>query len=256
MSKTITCIIPAFNEEKNIKGVLRIAKKALLFGIISEIIVVDDGSRDKTKKEALKFKVNPVRKKRGLNKCPQDLNYYNGVKVLRNSKNQGKAAALMKGLTKAKGEITIFLDADLLNLKVEHILKLVEPVLEEKKCMTVAKFVNGRLSTTLAHALNINCSGQRAAETKVFKEIFKTVKNIEKVKYGIENIITDRLEEFKIKPIIIEWNNVSQVLKEEKWGLTIGFFQRIRMYFSMSLGHFRNFFYNLSKILDIKEKTS
>ena len=231
MLKT-TAIIPAYNEELNIGRVLQVLKKALALRIIDEIIVVDDGSEDETAKAALKF----------------------GVKVIKLRENKGKARAMFEGIKAAKGDVSLFIDGDLINLNVSHVRDLLEPVLEKDNCMTIARFTNGSL-TSISHAININCSGQRASRTKVFKNIFETIKKIDKIKYGVEYVITNRLKRFSIEPIIVEWDSVSQILKEEKWGLTLGFFSRIRMYLSMGLGHLRNIFYNLSKLLDI-EKTS
>lgn len=231
MPKTITVIIPAFNEEKNIRRVLEVLKKAFDMRAISEIVVVDDGSEDKTSRDALDYK----------------------VKVLRLPENKGKARAMAEGLKETTGEICVFIDADLVNLRIEHLMKLIEPVLQRENCMAIAKLTNGRLATDIAQTLNTNCSGQRAAETHIFRKIFKTIKKINNVKYGIENIITDRLDEFKVKPVIVDWDGVSQVLKEEKWGLILGIISRIRMYASMSLGHFRNFFYRLLKLFDTEE---
>lgn len=229
MFKTITTIIPAYNEERHIKKVLKVAKKALDLGIISEIIVVDDGSQDKTAKIAENFK----------------------VKVLHLPENKGKAQAMAEGLKIATGEITIFIDADLINLKVYHLKKLIKPLLKNKNYMTIARFTNGRLPTDLAHILNIGYSGQRAAKTEAFRKIFKKIKNIEKIKYGIESIINDRAEELKIKTLIVEWPGVSQVMKEEKHGLILGLIFRLKMYFSMGLGHLRNLKYRIYKLLNM-----
>lgn len=228
MLKTATAIIPAYNEENNIANVLVVLKKARTLGIISEIIVVDDGSEDKTAKIALNYE----------------------VEVLRNYKNKGKAHALAEALKIASSEICIFIDADLVNLKIKNVLSLIKPLYKKNNCMTIARFINGRIATDISHTFNLNCSGQRAAKTKIFRKIFKTIKSTEKVKYGIENIITDRLEEFNIEPIIVNWDGVSQILKEEKWGIIGGLFSRIRMYISMNLGHLRNLFYNISRLFN------
>lgn len=225
-----TAIIPAYNEGLNIERVLRVLKKALILRIINEIIVVDDGSEDETVKVALKF----------------------GVKVIKLRENKGKARAMLEGIKASEGDVSLFIDGDLINLNINHLRALLRPVLEKEKCMTIARFTNGSL-TSISHAININCSGQRASRTEIFRNIFSTIKNIDRVKYGIEYVITDRLKKFNIEPVIVEWDRVSQVLKEEKWGVTLGFFSRIRMYISMGLGHLRNIFYNLSKLLDIEE---
>ncbi len=88
----VTVIIPAYNEEKciakTIKSVLNLdyPKDKL------KVIVVNDGSKDNTLKEAKKFEKH-------------------GVLVL-DQENQGKAAALNNGLTHVKTEYFACLDAD------------------------------------------------------------------------------------------------------------------------------------------------
>ena len=48
-SMKVSIIIPVYNEERTIKNVLDTVKKVKLNGIEKEIIVVDDGSTDKTR---------------------------------------------------------------------------------------------------------------------------------------------------------------------------------------------------------------
>lgn len=89
MSKKIFVIIPAFNEEKYIAAVLQKVLK-----IWPNIVVVDDGSADKTAKIARKYVKN----------------------VLVHALNLGKGAALKTGceyaFTKLKATDVIFIDAD------------------------------------------------------------------------------------------------------------------------------------------------
>jgi len=94
---SITIIVPAWNEEegigKTIQSLLKIdyPKKKL------EILVVDDGSKDKTYEEALKHQSSQV-------------------KVFKKKENGGKFTALNFGIEKAKGEFIVSTDAD--NLEV------------------------------------------------------------------------------------------------------------------------------------------
>lgn len=81
-------IIPAFNEEKGIIEVIRRCKKISVSG--DEIIVVSDGSTDKTTELAKR----------------------EHVKVFAFKKNKGKAIALRKGFESARNEILITIDAD------------------------------------------------------------------------------------------------------------------------------------------------
>ena len=92
----LSVIVPAFNEEKTIKTVIDevISQKNVL-----EIIVVNDGSTDKTKQT--------------LQKLTTDKKYSPKVKVVNHLTNQGKGTAIRTGLKSAKGDYTIIQDADL-----------------------------------------------------------------------------------------------------------------------------------------------
>ena len=84
-------IVPAFNEEKNIEEVLKV-----LMGSkdLDEVILVDDGSTDKTAKIAEKL----------------------GAKVVKLQKNEGKGNAMKQGFKAANASVGIFFDADLIGL--------------------------------------------------------------------------------------------------------------------------------------------
>ena len=89
----ISVIIPVYNEEnaieETINGIKRIMKdNNLTKG--SEIIVVNDGSTDKTKENALKT----------------------GVLVIDNKTNKGYGYSLKNGIKKAKNDLIVIIDAD------------------------------------------------------------------------------------------------------------------------------------------------
>ncbi len=91
--KTISIVIPCFNEEKTIGIVLEKVIEAKVFGLKKEIVVVDDGSTDQTKK---------VLKK-----------YQEKIKIINLKNNRGKGAALRRGFLETKGDIVLVQDADL-----------------------------------------------------------------------------------------------------------------------------------------------
>lgn len=92
----VSVIIPAYNEEKSIAKVLTHLESSLnLTKKRFEIIVVSDGSTDKTVEEV---KSIPIA----------------NLKLINFSVNQGKGMALKAGAKEARGEIIIFHDADLI----------------------------------------------------------------------------------------------------------------------------------------------
>lgn len=89
---TLSVIIPAYNEEKTI---CKIIDKVLTRPEVFEIIIIDDASKDGTKQMVGQYLSNPK------------------VRLLSHEINQGKGAAVIKGIGEAKGRFVIVQDADL-----------------------------------------------------------------------------------------------------------------------------------------------
>jgi len=103
----ISVIIPAYNEEARIVATFRKIKSYLNRQNYShEIIIVDDGSDDRTG-ELVK----------GLIKNDNQISY------LRNLRNMGKGYSVKCGVLKARGDYIMFSDADL-SVPIEEIEKL------------------------------------------------------------------------------------------------------------------------------------
>ena len=88
----LSVIIPVYNEVKNINEII---KRVQTTKLASEIVIVDDGSKD------------------GTRDILQTLNGKKKVRVILHEKNQGKGAAVVTGMKAAKGEILLIQDADL-----------------------------------------------------------------------------------------------------------------------------------------------
>lgn len=108
----VSIVIPAYNEERTIIGILERVKAQQVAGVTFEVIVVDDGSRDAT-----------VR----LVESRPDL----GVKLIKRARNGGKGAAVRDALLAATGEFVLFQDADLEYDPAEY-QKLLGPVLHHE----------------------------------------------------------------------------------------------------------------------------
>ncbi|TYH51544.1 hypothetical protein ES332_D10G283300v1 [Gossypium tomentosum] len=101
--KYLSLIIPAFNEEHRLPGALNETMNYLKKGEAKdksfsyEVLIVDDGSRDGTKRVAFDFV-----KKYGVDK----------VRAILLGKNHGKGEAIRKGMLHSRGELLLMLDAD------------------------------------------------------------------------------------------------------------------------------------------------
>lgn len=167
-SPKISVLIPAFNEEKNIEEVLNRTKAALeTLELPHEIIVVDDGSVDRTTSLARK----------------------SNVTVIKLQKNKGKGFALRKAFQSATGDILLTMDADGSH-RPEEIPRLIIPLLNGADIVTGSRF-NGNMergSTKKLHILGNNIfnfiimvltgkhitdsqTGFRAFKKKVMEEI-------------------------------------------------------------------------------------
>ncbi len=99
MIKTLSIIIPVYNEERTIRIILdKIKSITLLQGIQKEVVIVNDHSTDNSKQIIQTYMAEDT----GL-----DIHYYE------QPKNMGKGAALHRGIQEASGEYLIIQDADL-----------------------------------------------------------------------------------------------------------------------------------------------
>jgi len=127
---TVSVIIPAYNEEKTVANVVKVVKS---LNYIDEVIVVDDGSTDQTAQLALEA----------------------GATVINHIKNRGKGAAIQTGFKSSKGEIVVFIDADLHNLTKNQINNIIRPIMSGEADITKTKFKReaGRVTELTAKPL-------------------------------------------------------------------------------------------------------
>jgi glycosyltransferase involved in cell wall biosynthesis len=160
----ISVVIPTYNEEEVIEKCLQSLSKQSYKDL--ELILVDDGSTDNTK-----IKIQNAKSKfKGQNL------------ILMQQQHLGPGAARNLGAKKAKGEILVFVDADM-SFSDTFIEKLVEPIVKGKVKGTFSKdeFV-ANWENVWARCWNVNenwASKKRHPENypdrqKVFRAILKS----------------------------------------------------------------------------------
>lgn len=108
-AKSLSVVIPAYNEQATLAGVVR---KLLALPHLLEIVIVDDCSSDQTAQIA-----------------QQLASEYPPVRFVSHKKNSGKTEALKTGFALTEGEIVIVQDADL-EYDPDDIPSVIKPILE------------------------------------------------------------------------------------------------------------------------------
>ena len=129
-NKSVSVVIPAYNEEATVAQVVSVARS---LDYVNEVIVVDDGSSDRTVEEAESA----------------------GATVISHLINEGKGSAIKTGFKNSHGDIVAFIDADVSNFTSNKIDKIIRPILEDKTDITKTKFAreSGRVTELTAKPL-------------------------------------------------------------------------------------------------------
>lgn len=203
----LSVVIPSYNEEKRLPKTLDSVNGYLdKQDYESEVIVVSDGSTDRT--------VEVAREK--------------GVKVINNKENHGKGYVTRQGMLEAKGEIRLFMDADNATT-IDHIERMwpdfehgYEVVIctrdprDMKEAQQVVKqsfikrFVGdlGNLVIQLLLVPNIwdtQC-GFKAFTAKATEDIFSKMK-IERWAFDVEALALARKLEYDVALVPADWVN-------------------------------------------------
>jgi glycosyltransferase involved in cell wall biosynthesis len=161
--ENLTIIICSFNEEKTICDVVKTCR---MYNENSEIIIVDDGSKDNTEQLL-----------RNLNKTIR----FNYIKL---PQNMGKSYAMTVGIENARNDILLFFDADSTGIRKEHFHNMILPVMENKADMvlghTAATFNNVKITPFKAF------TGERVL---LKKDILPILDEIRNMRFGIETYI-------------------------------------------------------------------
>jgi glycosyltransferase involved in cell wall biosynthesis len=152
------------------------------------------------------------------------------VQVVSLPENLGKAKALDEGVTRARNDVLLFLDADLVGLTEEHIERFVRTYADTGVDMVVGVFANGRKKTDFAQKFNPYASGQRMLTKRMWE---RAKANVHEMNYGIEFALSKLATKEGWSKEKVKLNGVTHILKEEKRGFAKGLRDRFKMYGDM-----------------------
>lgn len=200
MGVTVSCLIPAWNEASRIAAVL---KAAVGHPLLTEVIVIDDGSTDET----------------------ASLAAAHGAQVLSLTRNGGKSAAIAAGLNRARGDLVLLLDADLHGLESDHITALLRPVLGGNADASLSLRGN---APWLWRWIGLDyISGERVLPRDLVLPHLHRITRLSR--FGLEVFVNSLWLEAGLKLAVVRWDAVASPTKARKQGFWRGIRADIRM---------------------------
>ena len=217
----LSVVIPTYNEEKTIALVLdKVFLVALPEGMMREVIVIDDGSSDRT---------------------AEVLKHYDGrrdVKILRQV-NQGKTAALVKGIAESAGDILLIQDGDLEYDPIQY-PALLDPILKGeadvvygsrflgdiKDMQWINNWANRISNWTLRTLYGVNLTDINTCYKVFRREVIQGI-SIRSQNFAFETEVTVKLirKGIRIKEISIDY-----VARSHREGKKINWLAALEMY--------------------------
>jgi glycosyltransferase involved in cell wall biosynthesis len=201
MSRQVTAIVPAYNEEETLAEVLSVLKST---PVIQEILVVSDGSTDGTVEIARSLKLRAIHLR----------------------ENRGKGTAMAVGVAHTDAGVLLFVDGDILNLSGSLLEQLMEPVLAGASDMNVGIRHRGAFLNAWQRHNGPLLSGIRCLR----REIFEAVPESHREGFAIETGLNWACRELGLRTTTTVMYNLKHLVKEKKRGLWRGATARVRMF--------------------------
>jgi len=201
----LSIIIPAHNEENRLPTTLR---KIFAFTeeqpYISEVIVVENGSSDRTMDIAVSFQ-----------------NHYSNLVVLEEVK-RGKGLAVRNGMLTATGKFRFMCDADL-SMPIKEVPRFLPPALDDFDIAIASREApgavrynepeyrhwGGRVVNVMIRLLAIPRIHDTQCGFKMFRDVVAedifTIQTLQNWSFDIELLYVARMRGYKIKELPIPW---------------------------------------------------
>lgn len=200
-----TCIVPFYNESKNILRVLSVVDS---IPTINQVILIDDGStNDIYKSVAKKFKK---------------------IKLIKLAKNHGKATAVKTGLKYVKNENIVMLDADLRNLNKKELENVLLQYTKSKVDMLLMQIRGGNTWLDQALRKEILFTGFRVLKTADLNKAYRLSPKRYQLEVAINQYMLDN-----DKKVAWMQTKVKNLHKLEKWGIVTGIIESNKMELSI-----------------------
>jgi glycosyltransferase involved in cell wall biosynthesis len=197
----ISCVVCAYNEADRIKNILDVI---VGHPALDEVIVVNDGSTDATL--AL-------------------LQSYPTIRLLSHTPNRGKTYALSRGISAARYDHLMLLDADLSGVTPAAIELLAAPVMRGEAEVSISMRAN---SLWLYRQIGLDfVSGERVAPKWLLKGAVEAMLKLPR--WGGEVYMNEIFIRQQCRIAVVRWRKVINVRKYHKFGAWRGALAELKM---------------------------
>ncbi|HXO19672.1 MAG TPA: glycosyltransferase family 2 protein [Thermoanaerobaculia bacterium] len=200
----VAAIVPAYNEEETLGEVLSSLRSSPW---IDEIIVVSDGSTDRTVDIARALKLRTIHLRR----------------------NHGKGSAMAVGVAHTDADILVFVDGDILNLTQSMLAELIRPVVEGGSDMNVGIRNRG----PFMNALHVNFGPLLSGIRCLRREVFEAVPEQQVAGFAIETGLNWSCRQLRCRLTTTVFFHLKHLVKEKKRGLVRGGRARLEMFYAV-----------------------